>query len=96
MSVGELCQAIYQDKPQFFDRYGVTHVRSVHLYFTPCDERGQPVLIADEFGNPIGGYETAGAYQSAADAYLNPQVKPQNLEPRTLLREPTHVPFSPL
>ena len=52
MSVGELCQAIYRTR-SFFDRNGVTHVRSVYLYFTPCDERGQPVLIGDEFGNPI-------------------------------------------
>jgi hypothetical protein len=76
MTVEDLFQALYQDR-QFFERHGITHVRSTYLYFTPCDERGFPVVVGDEAGNPIDGYVSAGGYHSAADAYENVNVEPQ-------------------
>ncbi len=83
MPVTDLFQALFQDK-DFFERHGITHVRATYLYFTPCDENGQPVVIGDANGNPIDGYVSAGGYQSAADAYENSE-----LEPKAVFRETT-------
>lgn len=98
MSVDDFYQALYQDRETFFTRHGITHLRAVYLYFTPCDEYGQPVLVGDELGNPIEGYVSAGAYQSAADAYEKAASAPQPLETRPTVRQAssTAVPFSPL
>lgn len=77
MTVDDLFQALYQDR-EFFDRHGITHVRATYLYFTPCDEHGNAVVVGDSNGNPIDGYTSAGGYHSAADAYdagsLTPSV----------------------
>ncbi len=82
IAVDDFYQALYQDR-EFFKRHGITHIRNTYLYFTPCDENGIPVIIADAGGNPIDGYVSAGGYRSAADAYE--QVK---LTPATLSRPP--------
>jgi hypothetical protein len=68
MPVDEFYQALYQDRA-FFDRHAITHIRAVYVYFTPCDEYGEPVTIRDQQGNPMDGYVSAGGYRSAADAY---------------------------
>lgn len=68
MAVDDLFQALWQDR-EFFRKHGITHVRNTFLYFTPCDRRGNAVLIGDERGSPIDGYETSGGYHSAADDY---------------------------
>ena len=77
MPVKDLFQALFQDRESFFEKHGITHVRATYLYFTPCDEDGQPVVIGDEQGNPIDGYLSAGGYQSAADAYEKPDLEPE-------------------
>jgi hypothetical protein len=96
ISVDDLYQALYQDRG-FFDSHRITHVRNAALYFTPCDEFGQPVLINDELGNPIDGYVSAGAYRSAADAFDRAHER-RHVETRPIVRqaELTAAPFSPL
>jgi hypothetical protein len=96
ISVDDLYQALYQDRC-FFDSHRITHVRDAFLFFTPCDDFGQPVLIADELGNPIDGYVSGGAYHSAADAFDRAHDR-QHVETRPIVRqaELTAVPFSPL
>lgn len=79
MSVEDLLQALFQDRA-FFEEHGITHVRSVSLYFTPCDESGKAVKIRDQKGRTVEGYETAGCYHSAADSY----GEEGRLEPRTV------------
>ncbi|TJV92402.1 MAG: hypothetical protein E5X52_33545 [Mesorhizobium sp.] len=83
MTIDELFQALFQDK-SFFAEHGITHVRSASLYFTPCDDRGNEVIVRDEGGVLVEGYETAGCYRSAAEKY----DKPGDLEPKTV-RRPT-------
>ena len=81
MSVDELFQALYQDQA-FFKEHDITHVRSVSLYFTPCDETGKAKTVRDATGGTVEGYETAGCYHSAADCYDDTGA----LEPRTVRR----------
>ena len=96
MSVDNFYQAIFQDRT-WFAEHCITHVRNAALYFTPCDNNGDPVLIYDELGNQIDGFVSAGAYASAADAYERAAGGPKAVETRTLLRESNAaaVPFSP-
>jgi hypothetical protein len=82
MPVGDFFQAVFQDK-EFFARHNITHVRATYLYFTPCDEYGQPVIITDAAGNPIDGFMSAGGYHSAADSY-----DAGSLEPQAVIRPP--------
>ncbi|MDP2619199.1 MAG: hypothetical protein Q8P46_03335 [Hyphomicrobiales bacterium] len=86
MPVNEFYQALYEDKAGFFERLGITHVRAAYLYFTPCDESGEPVTIRDKSGRPMDGYVGAGGYRSAADAYDRASAAP--LEARPLFRPP--------
>jgi uncharacterized protein RhaS with RHS repeats len=81
--VPDFYQALYQDR-DFFERHGITHVRSTYLYFTPCDENGNPVVVGDANGNAVDGYVSAGGYHSAADAYDT-----GNLTPTTVRRPPS-------
>ena len=76
MSVDDLFQAFFQDRDWFYKR-GITHVRATYLYFTPCNEHGQPVHIRDQNGNPIDGFISAGGYHCAADAYDLCRLEPQ-------------------
>lgn len=82
MTVDDLFQALWQDR-EFFRKHGITNVRATYLYFTPCDESGEPVIIRDAAGAPIDGYMTAGGYHCAADAYDT-----GGLVPRTVCRQP--------
>jgi len=66
--VDQLFQALWQDR-DFFRRHRITHLKGVFLYFTACDADGNTVTIRDEHGAPVGGYNTAGSYNSAAAAY---------------------------
>ena len=77
MTVDDLFQALYQDR-EFFRHHGITRLRGVYLYFTPCDEHGDPVIIADHAGNRLDGYISGGHYQSAAASYEPrcPEAKP--------------------
>ena len=97
ITVDDLFQALYQDRG-FFDRHAITHVKSAYLYFTPCNEFGEPVLVFDQLGNLIDGYISAGAYHSAADAYERAAAVPNHPETRPIVRQasPKSVPFSPL
>lgn len=54
MHIDELFQRLYQDR-QFLERYGIHHIRAAYLYFSPCDETGQPVIVGDKNGNPVDG-----------------------------------------
>lgn len=84
MTVDDLYQALYQDR-DFFRRKGITHVRGVYLYFTPCDEYGEAVTIADQSGNRLDGYVSAGAYVSSADVYEARCIEPKPItRPRFL------------
>ena len=80
--VEELFQALWQDR-EFFEGHGITHLRAVFLYFTPCDERGEQVVIK-RHGRPVEGYVSAGCYRSAAANYDNVQ----RLTPAPLLGQP--------
>jgi hypothetical protein len=86
MGVEDLFQALYQDR-EFFSRYNITHVKGVHLYFTPCDEHGDAVTICDPEGNPIHGYVSSGRYHPAAEAF----EKNADVQPRPLSR-PRYTP----
>lgn len=81
MSIDEFFQALFQDK-SFFAEQGITHIRSASLYFTPCDSSGNEVIVRDEGGVLVEGYETAGCYRSAADKY----DKAGDLEPKAVRR----------
>ena len=96
MTIDEFYQALYQDRP-FFESCRITHVRAASVFFTPCDEYGEPVLVIDELGNQIEGYVSAGAYRSAADAYEKAQQR-REPETRPVIRQASvrAVPFSPL
>lgn len=78
MTVDQFFQALYQDR-DFFHRHNITHLRATYLYFTPCNEFGEPVGIYDQAGNPIDGYLSAGGYQSAADFYDQGQLEPKTI-----------------
>ncbi len=83
MPLEDFYQALFQDK-EFFERHNITHLRATYLYFTPCDQYGQPVIIRDAAGNPIDGYMSAGGYHCAADSYDTGA-----LEPRSVVRSPS-------
>lgn len=74
----------FQDR-SFFEEHGITHIRSAGLYFTPCNEKGKEVIIRDDDGRTIDGYETAGCYHSAADSYDGAE----ELEPKVVRRSTT-------
>lgn len=94
MSVDDFYQALWQDR-HFFDSHAITHVKAVFLYFTPCDKYGQPVTVCDQVGNLIEGFNSAGAYHAAADAYE--RAAAQNLTPKPVTRySPAKSPFSPV
>ena len=94
MSVDDFYQALWQDR-QFFTTHAITHVRAVYVYFTPCDEYGQPVTVCDPLGNIIEGFNSAGAYHCAADAY--DRAAAQDLTPKPVTRpSPASMPFSPV
>ena len=78
MSVDDLFQALFQDRNWFAER-GITHVRATYLYFTPCNEQGEPVHVRDQNGKPLDGFISAGGYQCAADSYDLCRLEPQNL-----------------
>jgi hypothetical protein len=81
MTVDQMYQALYEDYKKIFRHHGVTHVKGVHLYFTPCNEHGEEVFITDDAGKRIHSYESAGYYRSAACAYeANP------FEPKIITR----------
>lgn len=82
LPIEDLFQALWQDR-QFFDRHGITHVKATYLYFTPCDETGQTVLVGDSRGEPIDGFVSSGGYRAAADSYER-----VDLEPRCIARAP--------
>ncbi len=84
MPVDDLFQALFQDR-DWFSRRGITHIRAAYLYFTPCDEQGQPVHITDQNGSPVDGYISAGGYHCAADNYDDDTG---TLEPQTLRSSP--------
>lgn len=98
MSIDDLYQALFQDREVFFEQHHITHVRNAYLYFTPCDELGEVVLIIDQLGNEIDGYVSGGAYRSAADAYEKAASKADTPATRPIVRQnsPASVPFSPL
>ncbi|GKS70584.1 hypothetical protein W03_25880 [Nitrosomonas sp. PY1] len=76
MTVDDLYQRLYQDR-QFFEQHGIMHVKATYLYFTPCDENGQPVIIGDKTGNPLDGYVSSGGYDCAAESYDQMFLEPQ-------------------
>lgn len=80
LSIDDLYQAFYQDR-DFYHRHGIKFARSVYLYFTPCNESGDPLVIYDQAGNPVDGFSSSGGYRSAAAAY-------DNLEPQAIVRPP--------
>jgi hypothetical protein len=80
----QLFQTVGQDWAYFFPRKRITHIKSVFFYFTPCDPTGKEVIILDELGDVVLGYDTAGYYPSAADQY----EKPVRLEPTKFVRIP--------
>ena len=87
MTVDDLYQAIWQDR-EFFRSHAITHVNGVFLYFTPCDQYGQPVTVRDQAsGDAVDGFMSAGAYHPAADAYDH-----GDLEPKPVVREKTKIP----
>lgn len=68
LSVDDFYQALYQDR-EWYRQRGITHLRATFVYFTPCDEHGQQVIIKDQTGNPIDGFISAGGYHCVADSY---------------------------
>lgn len=93
MPITEMFQAIWQDKDNFA-HHNIQHVKEVYLYFTPCDQTGETVVICDQVGNIIERFVSAGAYHSAADAYE--QKQELESQPVTRQNSPKNVPFSPL
>jgi hypothetical protein len=66
MPVKEFYQALYQDA-SFFDTHGIRYISNISIYFTPCDEFGDPVAIHNRNGDVVDGFISSGAYQCAAD-----------------------------
>ena len=65
-SVEDFLQALFQDH-EFFRKHGITHIRDVNLYFTPCDENGTPLAVRNSNGDVIDGFRGSGAYKCVAD-----------------------------
>ena len=83
MTVAEFYQKLYQSKA-FFEQHGITHLKATYLYFTPCNQYGEPVVIADGIGNPVDGFKAPG-YSCAADNYeQQDQLSPETTVSETL------------
>jgi len=82
MPVKEFFQALYQDS-DFFKKHGIHYIRNTSLYFTPCDEHGEPLTVRNSNGDVIDGFKSSGAYKCAADFYEN-----TDLEAKELLTKP--------
>jgi len=83
MPVEDFFQAVYQDI-EFFKKHSITHIKSACLYFTPCDEHGQTVVVRNESGQIIDGFMSAGAYPSAAQQYDDLELEPRPVARSTL------------
>jgi len=92
MPVNDFYQAFFQDKAGFFERHGITHVRSAYVYFTPCNADGEKVTIHDQAGNPIDGYIGACGYRSAADSFDNAALEARPLPRQTPQAPPAKAP----
>ncbi len=66
-TVDDFYQALFQDI-EFFRKHGITHIRDINLYFTPCDENGVELTVRNSGGGKIDGYRGSGAYKCAADS----------------------------
>jgi hypothetical protein len=75
-SIKNFFQAVWQDQ-QFFERHNITHVTSVVIFFTACNAKGETVIIRDEHGKRVGGYDTAGGYRCAAREYDRCTLEPE-------------------
>jgi hypothetical protein len=82
MPVEDFFQSLYQDVA-FFRKHNITHIKAACLYFTPCDEHGNTVVVRNESGQIIDGFMSSGAYQSAAQ-----QFEAMELEPQSVTRTP--------
>jgi hypothetical protein len=65
----EFFQALYQEHENF-QKLGIKYIRRAHLYYTPVDEQGDPVVPTDpDTGRPANNWKSDGAYKSAARDY---------------------------
>ena len=65
----EFFQALYQEHEKF-EKLGIKYIRRAHLYYTPVDEFGEPVVPIDPAtGEPAKNWKCDGAYKSAAHDY---------------------------
>ena len=76
MPVHDFFQAVYQDAA-FFHKHNITHIKAAALYFTPCDEHGNTLVVANAVGQIIDGYMSAGSYACAAQFYDALQLEPR-------------------
>jgi hypothetical protein len=76
MPVKDFFQAVYQDA-EFFTKHNITHIKAASLYFTPCDEHGNTLVVANPLGQIIDGYLSAGSYPCAAQFYDALQLEPR-------------------
>jgi hypothetical protein len=83
MPVEDFFQSVYQDIA-FFKKHNITHIKSACLYFTPCDEHGNTVIVRNKAGQIVDGFMSAGAYPSAAQQYEEVELEPQCVERKTL------------
>jgi len=67
--IDDLFQAIYQDRKEIFQKYGIERARAASLYFTPVDEFGEVMTIRDAKGNPMAECVSSGPYFSGAAEY---------------------------
>lgn len=87
MPVEDLFQALFQDR-EFFAKHGIRYIRNTALYFTPCDENGNPVTVRNSQGDVIDGYVSAGAYHSAADHFEQCGLEPEPVTHKPTVRKP--------
>jgi hypothetical protein len=76
ISPDELCQLIFQDRALVFERRGIQYLRSASLFFTPCDIKGRPIIICDQFGKELEEYNSSRRYRCAADTYDLTKLEP--------------------